>query len=326
MRLSSRVRKHSHERCTPKASQHTRLHLRTGLVAGATVAAIAALAPPAGATPSTTFWAPSTTYVQPFGLPHLTYDTYFWKNAAYPITTGITVGVLPFDKVQLEVGYDLLLPSQNPVLFLLNAKLGTPEDTFFKGSPSISAGIFGVGIKGKQSDTDLGTSWDMAHLMVQKNFPWGGYVAAGGYYGLGTEELFRGDDGKPHRAGFIGAITSPDINVNLPGLKKLIVVADTQTGNNVFGAAGGGVYFYFNDYIDVLTGPVYFFDRTHQPGGDRWQWTVQLDVDIPFKSAPPPAATPALEPPPSAPTAAPPAAAPPSSGAPASPPASASGE
>jgi hypothetical protein len=100
----------------------------------------------------------------------------------------------------------------------------------------------------------------------------------------------------------MGAVASPDINVNLPGLKKLIVVADTQTGNNIYGAAGGGVYFYFNDSIDILTGPVYFFDRSHQPGGDRWQWTVQLDVDIWFKP-PPPATAPAETPSPPTPAA-----------------------
>lgn len=102
----------------------------------------------------------------------------------------------------------------------------------------------------------------------------------GGYYGAGTKELWVGDDGNAHRAGFMGGIAAPDINVNLPGLKKLVVVADAQTGNNVYGAAGGGVYFYFNDLVDILTGPVYFLDRAAQPGGDRWLWTVQLDVDV----------------------------------------------
>jgi hypothetical protein len=87
---------------------------------------------------------------------------------------------------------------------------------------------------------------------------------------------------------------------DLPGLKKLLVVADVQTGKNAFGAAGGGVYFYFNDNIDVLTGPVYFFDGASQPDGKNWMWTVQLDVDIPFKVAPPtaaPAASPFAAPP-----------------------------
>src|SRR5262245_55192999 len=82
----------------------------------------------ARATPSTTYWAPSTTYVQPFLVPHLTYDTYFGKGVfagqagspIYPVTTGIEIGVLPWKALQLEVGFDLLLPSEDPLL--LNAK------------------------------------------------------------------------------------------------------------------------------------------------------------------------------------------------------------
>ena len=72
------------------------------------------------ATPSTTYWAPSTASCQARGVPHVTYDTYFWNGpeagaqgaTGYPIDTGLTAGVLPFEKVQGEVGFDLLLPSR----------------------------------------------------------------------------------------------------------------------------------------------------------------------------------------------------------------------
>src|SRR5205814_420047 len=104
-----------------------------------TLAILTALS--ANATPSTTVWAPSTTAIQPFLTPHLTYDTYFWKGPSagqpgsplYPVTTGVTMGVLPFDSVQLEVGFDLLLPSPDPLL--LNAKIGVPEDKLLPWMP-----------------------------------------------------------------------------------------------------------------------------------------------------------------------------------------------
>ena len=156
------------------------------LVVSASVAFVALIsASTSFATPSTTFWAPSTTYVQPFLVPHVTYDTYFWKgptagqagSPVYPIDTGLTMGVLPWDRLQLEIGYDLFLPSQNPLLFLLNAKLGTPEGTFFDGSPSLAAGIFGVGVAGKSAG-NLGTSYDILYGQVQKTVPWGGYLSA----------------------------------------------------------------------------------------------------------------------------------------------------
>jgi len=243
------------------------------------------------ATPSTTFWAPSTTAIQPFLVPHITYDTYFWKgntagqagSPVYPITTGLTMGVLPWENLMLEVGFDLLLPSSDP--FLFNAKLGVPEDKLFPFQPSFAIGIFGVGTKGS-TDTELGTDYNILYAQVQHTIPSvGGYVSVGGYYGL-QDKLLKGSDGSTNRAGFMGGFISPDINVNLPWLLKMNVAADVQTGKNVFGAAGGGLYFYFTDKVDILTGPVYYFDPASQPGGKQWFWTVQLDVDLPLRSAP----------------------------------------
>jgi len=238
------------------------------------------LAAPAGATPSTTYWAPSTTFVQGYLVPHITYDTYFGKgiypgqagSPIYPVTTGLTMGVLPWEKIQLEVGFDLLLPSDDPALF--NAKLGTPEGTFFDGSPSLCAGIFGVGTKG-----DV-TNYDILYGQIQKNLPWGGYLSAGGYVAVGPDKLWMSSTGDVNKAGFIGAIASPDIVVDIPGLKKIILVADVQTGKNAFGAGGAGVYFYFTDSIDILTGPIFFFDGDLQPGQSSWMWTMQLDIDV----------------------------------------------
>ena len=245
----------------------------------------------ASATPSTTFWAPSTTAIQPFLTPHITYDTYFWKGTAagqagsplYPITTGLTMGVLPFENVQLEVGFDLLLPSTDPLL--LNAKLGVPEDKIFPYQPSLAFGIFGVGTK-TSTATALGTDYNMLYAQAQHSIPVvGGYVSVGGYYAL-QDKLFQASDGSgTNRDGFMGGFISPDINIGAPWLQKINVAADVQTGKNVFGAAGGGLYFYFNDKIDILTGPVYFFDPGSQPGGRQWFWTVQLDVDLPLRPA-----------------------------------------
>ena len=261
-------------------------------------AAVFLVAVAAHATPTTTFWAPSTTNIQPFLVPHLTYDTYFWNKAAagsngspiYPVTTGLTMGVLPWDNLQLEVGFDLLLPGTDPLL--LNAKLGVPEDKLFAYQPSLAVGIFGVGTK-TSSATTTGTDYDILYAQMQHSIPVvGGYVSVGGYYAL-QDRLFQASDGSgTQRAGFIGGFVSPDININAPWLQKITVTADVQTGKNAFGAAGGGVAFNFTDKIGVLTGPVYFFDAGAQPGGRQWFWTVQLDVDMPLTSAPPPTPAP----------------------------------
>ena len=248
------------------------------------VALLAVLVLPtvAQATPSTTYWAPSTANCQAFGLPHVTYDTYFGKGPAagspgapnYPIDTGLTMGLLPSKKLQAEVGFDLLLPSQDPLF--LNAKLCTPESSLFKGSPSLSAGIYNLGFK------EGATDYNVLHFLAQKTVGGTGYIAAGLYHGLGTESLFTNSEGKVARTGFMAGLFSPDINVGVKGLKKINFTADVQTGKNVLGAGGFGVYFHFTDTIDLLTGPVFFFDEALQPGGRRMLWTVQVDVDVPL--------------------------------------------
>lgn len=245
----------------------------------------------AGATPSTTFWTPATTYVQPFLVPHVTYDTYFRERAAYPIDTGLTMGVLPFEKLQAEIGFDLFYPvgGSNPGVsaLQLNAKLGVPEGAFGEWFPGISGGIMGVGVKKDVSD------YNLLHAELSKTLGPIGTVVVGGYYGL-NDRLFVDENGSAHQAGFIGAYITPDLNVNLPGLTKVNLFGDVQTGKSSFGAVAAGIGLYFTPAIDILTGPVFFFNDKVQPGQQSWMWSVQLDVDIELfrKPEPPRAAEP----------------------------------
>ena len=148
--------------------------------------AIALSAQSAWATPSTVFWTPATTYIQPFLMPHLGMDVYFNDKANYPINVGLTMGVLPFEKIQAEVGLDFFFPYWGPqnAVFLspagalqLNAKVGTPEGSFAEWSPGISGGIYGVGL-------NQATQFSILHAEVGKTFFFGN-LTAGGYYGAG---------------------------------------------------------------------------------------------------------------------------------------------
>jgi hypothetical protein len=213
------------------------------------------------ATGSTTFWAVSTANCQARGVPHVTYDTYFGKGPTagsagapnYPVDSGLTIGFLPFEKIQGEAGFDVLLPSRDPLFF--NAKLCTPESSLFRGSPAVSFGIYTVGTKKDVTD------YNVLHLMFQKAIPGGGYVAAGGYHGL-NRTLLTSSDGGVVQNGAMLAVFSPTINVGLTGLKKINLAADVQTGKNVLGAWGGGSYFYFTDTVSLLVGPVFSWIKT----------------------------------------------------------------
>lgn len=240
------------------------------------------------ATPSTTYWAPSMATCQGKYVPHITYDTYYGKGTAipagaaaasgmraYPVDTGLTMGVLPWQKVQAEIGYDVLLPSANPVFVFLNGKVCTPESSLFPGAPAISVGFYNVGFRKNVTD------YDVMHVMVQKSFPFGGYISAGLYHGL-NDVLLTNSDGKVVKTGVMLGWSSPDIKVGLKGLQKIDIIADVQTGKNALGGGGVGATIYFNDYIDLIVGPVFYFDSALQPGGAKHLWTTQVDIDIPL--------------------------------------------
>ena len=76
-------------------------------------------------TPSTVYWTPCTPYIQPYGVGHITYDIYVRNANAMPITMGFTIGVLPYEKVGMEIGYDGYMPTiPTSAAHQLNAKIG----------------------------------------------------------------------------------------------------------------------------------------------------------------------------------------------------------
>jgi hypothetical protein len=257
-------------------------------------AAALAVAQGASATPSTTFWTPETTYTQPYGIPHITYDTYVAEKGILANTYGLTIGVLPFEKLQAEVGFDLFYPTLSVFtkdLAQANARVTVPENAFGEWQPGVSVGISNVGFK-----TDI-SNYDMLHLSVGKTLPVVGAVAVGGYYGAGSKLLWTGSDGNVNRVGFMASWTSPDIKIGRPGLDKIIFLADLATGKNWMGAVAGGIGLYFTPAIDILTGPVVFLDKDLYAGvpgvspglanGTNILWTVQLDIDVDFALPPP---------------------------------------
>ena len=75
------------------------------------------------ATPSTQIWIPSTD-IQAYKTVHLGIDNYF-RAASNPnsvtgrdanvMDIGLTVGVLPFEKLQMEIGFDFLSMAGNQI-------------------------------------------------------------------------------------------------------------------------------------------------------------------------------------------------------------------
>jgi hypothetical protein len=266
---------------------------------------------PVFATPSTTYWTPATSDVQPFNVWHIGVDNYFrlyqtqqdidkTQGPALPTDVGLTVGVLPFEKLNMEVGIDYLAPAtfaQSTLRsmgssFLFNAKLGTPEGAFL-GSwfPALNLGIFNVGTK-----TEV-TSMNIVDFLIGKTLGPFGRIHGGGYYGNPGSVLMHGN-------GCVRYATNPALRCNAGqsgdlqnaggmvgydyGFRpvkdkagneynKWVFAADYASGKNYIGGGGFGMYHYFTKDISLLTGPVWFND--HAING-QWKWTVQLDINF----------------------------------------------
>jgi hypothetical protein len=251
---------------------------RVKILAAAT-AIVAMACGSAMATPSTTFWTPMTLDIQSYKVVHLGIDNYFTvdkqassgNQMAFPTDVQATVGVLPFEKLQMEVGIDALYPSDHPYYF--NAKIGAPEDALFKGAPALQVGIFNAGTKDKV------TNQDVLYGVIGKSIPVLGRISVGPYIGNKTALNFGGTG--TDNAGFMVAIDHslfPTKDAAGNEYSKVVLAADYASGKNAIGAGGFGVYYFFTKDISLLTGPVFFNEKAIN---GTWKWTTQLDINLP---------------------------------------------
>jgi hypothetical protein len=228
------------------------------------------------ATPTTTYWTTCTPDVQPYGKWHITYDSYFTvgrkgtDQGDFPTDIGLTVGVLPYEKLNMEVGVDLLEPTDDPLFF--NAKLGTPESSLYEGSPAMSLGVWNVGTK------DGITDYDIWHFVVGKTLPGSLGRLHGGAY-IGSTNTLRSSRGDVENDGvMIGwdkgfyPVKEADREFN-----RFILAADYASGDNAIGGGGVGLYVFFTPDVSLLAGPVWFNDK--DLNGD-YKWTMQLDINF----------------------------------------------
>lgn len=228
------------------------------------------------ATPSSTYWTPVTPDIQSYGVLHLGVDNYFTVlrdasdgGGAFPTDTGLTLGILPFAKVGLEVGVDLLEATDDPLYF--NAKAGVPEGVFFGGSPTLQLGVFNVGTKSNV------TNQNIAYAVVGKSLPGVGRLSAGPY--IGNQNLLVNRKGEKESTGFMVAFDRGFGSVSDAkggDYNRFVFAADFASGKNVIGAGGAGVYYFFTKDISLLTGPVWFNEENIN---GKWKWTVQLDIN-----------------------------------------------
>lgn len=252
------------------------------VVIGLMISALVGLAMEAKATPSTYIWIPSVD-IQPFGVLHLGIDNYYRFNGFTPTDFGLTIGVLPFEKVQAEVGVDWLLDTEDPTFF--NFKLGVPEGAFHKWQPALAIGGFNFGTQYHKDQVK--TDFNIGYGLVAKTLPFLGRFTAG-YYG-GNQALLRDPAGRRANHGFLFAWDRTLSEIS----DRLWVGVDYQGGMNDLGAVNFGVAWKFAPNFAVIFGyDHYLNDNKHfKPRGEaRFKnshdgtYTVQFDIDFDLTS------------------------------------------
>lgn len=247
--------------------------------------AITALATGAAlATPSTQIWIPSTD-IQAYKTLHLNLDTYVRSTGKGSfgspdvrdpnvIMMGPTIGILPFEKVQAEVGFDFMVtgtePNDNHPL-MGHFKVGTPEDSLFKYSPAIAVGMYNLGLTHNPS---VLSGQNIAYGLVARTLPVIGRISAGGYHGSKTS--LPNPSGASNAAND-GLLLSWDRTMSEIS-DKLWLAADYMGGNNVNGAVSFGASWAFSKNVSVIFGYDVYKERS-LAGANTF--TTQVDINFP---------------------------------------------
>ncbi len=255
----------------------------------------------AGATPSTIVWIPSVD-IQPYKTFHLNLDSYVRTkkepaaNVGYfgiaegqelpPMyLVGPTAGVLPFEKLQAEIGFDLMWGGANQPAGLDkyplygHAKVGTPEDNTWK--PAVVVGIYNVGLKNGEVNngvyTKTGTDADIYYGLVGKTFPVIGRLSAG-YYGLNRKAsvaaVYDRNGSKGDNNGLLASWDRTMSEIS----DRLWLGVDYQGGKNAYGALSLGASWAFAKNVSVIFG--YDVYNNKDRAGQN-TFTVQVDINFP---------------------------------------------
>lgn len=224
------------------------------------------------ATPSTQIWIPSTD-IQGFLKPHIGWDVYLTNTGYGAISNGgITMGVLPFEKLGLEIGVDYrVLGGDHSKPIYLNAKLGTPEGAFFKFMPALAVGGYDFGFMPNDA-----MRYNILYGLAAKNIWKLGRFSIGGFKGaVGSDPdktFYIPSD--PAKVDDVGLLVSWD-RVMSELSDNLWLAVDFQSGSSYYGALSFGASWNFAPNASVILGYDIYNDRD----AVKPTFTVQFDLN-----------------------------------------------
>ena len=185
---------------------------------------------------------------------------------------GLSAGVLPWEKVQAEVGIDYFEGGQgglgvdadkHPIYF--NAKLGTPEDALFKYSPALAVGMWNLG-------TANSTKQNIVYGLAARTLPVIGRISAGGYHG--SETVLKDENGHSANDGLLVSWDRTMTELT----DKLWLGVDYMSGKNFNGSLNFGASWAFTKNISFLLG----YDIYNDPyTGGKNTVTTQVFINFP---------------------------------------------
>ena len=181
---------------------------------------------------------------------------------------GVVTGLLPFEKVKLEVGADygtIGTATKKPITY--NAKLATAEDTLFSGMPAFAIGGYNLGTVSAD-----GNAQNIAYGLVARTFPVVGRLSVGGYSGA-KKALVNASGNKDNT----GVLASWDRTISEVS-DKLWLGIDYMSGKNADGEASIGGSWAFSKQITLLTGVTFYNEKVT---GGKPAFTTQLTINLP---------------------------------------------
>ena len=227
------------------------------------------------ATPSTQIWIPSTD-IQKFKTGHLNIDTYLTGSnepsgvRKAPVSViGPTFGVLPYEKIQAEVGFDIIQQGNTdldsyPLYF--HGKVATPEKAWFEESPAVAVGLYNAGTKSDK------TNQNVLYGLAAKTFPVVGRLS-GGYY-TGNDKVLVDANGAKANNGLLLSWDRTMTEIS----EKLWMAVDYQGGKSALGALNFGLSWAFSPNTSVILG-YDIYNNSDVAGRDSV--TMQVDINFP---------------------------------------------
>lgn len=226
-------------------------------------------------TASTHVWAPSTD-IQDYGTGHVTADVYVpvSKNAdgsrARTVTnSGLTFGILPFNKLRAEAGLDYKTGygslDSYPIYF--NAKVGIPEDSYGPYFPALAVGLYDIGTKADMTNYNL-VYGKAAKTIKVKDLTLGRFSV--GYF-WGNGKLLLDEDGNRDNHGLLAAWERTMTEIN----DKLWVCVEYQGTRSGYGSVNLGCSWAFTKNVSLLAGYEFYNNRNFAD-----TVTIQLDINF----------------------------------------------